>query len=136
MFPLFFSRKMARKRSNQVTEESETPLKKQAKTDLIIDQLNSTSDALEALKTIANNENEELKQLLNQGGTGKDLINIFTNSVDKLKAPDISIVFNACEVFLIHLATNLSTAQAEDDTEKMKKLGIELVKELLEDHLG
>lgn len=101
---------------------------------LIIDQLNG-DDALDALKAIAD-DSSKIAELLNQGGTGKDLLSFVDNSVEKLKAPDISIVFSACETFLLHISSALSNSSTEEEINKLKKLAIDLTRELLEDHLG
>lgn len=117
--------------------ENEQPPNKVSKYLMIIDKLHSQDEAYEALKTIAeSDDNQEIIDLLSQGGTGKDLLNVVDNSVEKLKAAEISIVFNACEVFLIHVSTCLSKAETEEECTKWKKLGLELSREILEDHIG
>jgi hypothetical protein len=103
---------------------------------LLIDQLHS-KEALFAIKKIAEStENTEITELLSQGGSGKDIISVFTDSVEKLKSPDISLVFNACESFLLYVATIIENSQSEDEEAKFKKLALELTREVLEDHLG
>ena len=104
---------------------------------MTIDRLHSEKEAFEALKTIADsNDNSEIIELLRKGGTGKDILSIIDNSVEKLKSPEISLVFNACESFLLHISSCLSSASNDEEISNLKKLGIELVREILEDHIG
>lgn len=126
---------MGKKRAQ--SELDEQPLAKASKTDLmIVDQLNG-KNALNALKCIAeSNDNEDVARLLSQGGTGKDLIGILVNSAEKLKSPEISIVFNACEKFLLHVTSCMSESASPEEASKFMNFGIELCREILEDHLG
>ena len=130
---------MGKKRSQNDTKANEPPQKvsKLDKHTMTIDLLHSEKHAYEALKSIADsNDNSEIIELLSQGGSGKDLLNIIDNSVEKLKAPEISLVFNACEAFLLHISSCISDASTEEEVANLKKLGIELVREILEDHIG
>ena len=126
---------MGKKRVN--SESGEEPLPKVSKSDsMIVDELNG-KDALVALQRIVDSsDNEEIVALLSQGGGGKDLLNIFDALPEKPKSSDISLVFNACEKFLLHVSKCISEAQNDEDENKFKKLGIELSHELLEFHLG
>ncbi len=122
----------------EVAEESAP---KVAKVDInckpIIDQLAVNESAFEALKAIADSKDySEIIQLLSQGGSGKDLLSVIDNSVEKLKSTEISIVFNACESFLLFIASSISSASNEDESNRYKKLGIELCREILDDHMG
>ena len=128
---------MVKKRAPDSEEIPNEPPKKASKYEMIIDKLHDQNEAYEALKTIADsNDNAEIVELLSQGGTGKDLLDIVDNSVEKLKAPEISVVFNACESFLLHLANCLLNTANEEEQSKWKKMGIDLTREILEDHMG
>ena len=131
---------MAKKRLQDSHAEVNEPPKKASKIDkhlMTIDRLHSEKEAFEALKSIADsNDNSEIIELLSQGGTGKDLLSIIDNSVEKLKSPEVSLVFNACEAFLLHISSCLSKVSNEEEVSKLKKLGIELSREILEDHIG
>ena len=133
---------MGKKRSQNANEEASEPPKKASKVDvekhtMTIDQLHSEKGAFAALKSIADSaDNSEIIELLSQGGTGKDLLNVIDNSVEKLRAPEIAIVFSACEAFLLHVSSCISNASTDEEIANLKKLGIELAREILEDHIG
>ena len=102
------SRIMPRKRqsSNANLEPlTEVQVSKKAKSELIIDQLQNKNEALEVF---ANFSGEQIQALLAQGGTGKDILNVFQN--EKLKSPEISVVFNACQSFFLHLTEKLENS--------------------------
>ena len=103
------------------SESGEEPLPKVSKSDsMIVDELNG-KDALVALQRIVDSsDNEEIVALLSQGGGGKDLLNIFDALPEKPKSSDISLVFNACEKFLLHVSKCISDAQNEEDENKFK----------------
>lgn len=128
---------MGKKRVHSASERDEQPLAKANRTgEMIVDQLNS-KNAIEALKGIAEaSDNEDIVKLLSQGGNGKDLLSIFVNSAEKLKSPEISIVFNACEKFLLHVTTCMLESSTPEEASKFTNFGIELCREILEDHLG
>ena len=102
---------------------------------MIIDRLQQTKGIFDALKSITDS-NDEIGKLLSQGGSGKELLNVIDISVEKLKASEISMVFNACEAFFLYVSSSLSKAETEEEVTKFKKLGIELCREILEDHIG
>ena len=128
---------MPRKRqsSNANLEPMVTIQAKTAKkSELIIDQLQNKNEALEILPNLSG---EEIQALLAQGGTGKDLLNVLhCQNEEKLKAPEISVVFTACQAFFLHLTEKLENCKQEEEVQKFKKLGVELCRELLEDHIG
>ena len=84
---------------------TEVQVSKKAKSELIIDQLQNKNEALEVF---ANFSGEQIQALLAQGGTGKDILNVFQN--EKLKSPEISVVFNACQSFFLHLTEKLENS--------------------------
>ena len=109
---------------------------KKSKSELIIDQLQNKNEALEILPNLSG---EQIQALLAQGGTGKDILNVLhSENGEKLKAPEISVVFTACQAFFLHLTEKLENCQEEgkEEVQKFKKLGVELCREVLEDHIG
>ena len=125
-------------RKRQITNANEEPLAKvakKAKSDLIIDKLQVKEDALEILPSL---DDVQIQDLLAQGGTGKEFLNIFIESVEKPKASEISTVFHACHLFLLYLSERLEQEEDEniESVNKFKKLGLELSREILEDHMG
>ena len=123
-------------RKRQITNANEEPLAKvakKAKSDLLIDRLQVKEEALEILASL---EEAQIQDLLAQGGTGKEFVNILVDSVEKPKASEISIVFHACHVFLIYLSERLEQEDNDNNVNKFKKLGLELSREILEDHMG
>ena len=128
---------MGKKRTNVSSEDDGPPIPKAAKTEMMIVEELHGKNPLEALQRIADALDDKIiVELLSQGGTGKDLLNIFDQVIEKPKSSDISIVFNACESFLLYVSKSISSAQNEDEESKFKKLGVELCHELLEFHLG
>ena len=115
---------------------NEEPLAaKKAKNELIIDKLQVKEDALSVLQSL---DEDQIQELLAQGGSGKDLLNVLVNSVEKAKATEISAVFNACQVFFLYLTAKFEEVAENnvEDRKKFQKLGIELCREILEDHIG
>ena len=129
---------MGKKRPNVLSEDDGPPIPKAAKTEMMIVEELHGKNPLEALQRIADalDDDKIIVELLSQGGSGKDLLNILDQVTEKPKSSEISILFNACESFLLYVSKSISSAQNEDEVSKFKKLGVELCHELLEFHLG
>ncbi len=134
-----------KRKHNKVAPASaanEEPLGKRPKkvvkaaSDLLIDKLHS-DEAPEALKEIADsvtNDYDKILELLSQGGGGKDILALFDRD-EKPKSPEISLVFNACETFLLYLANQIKDEKNVKDS-RHTKLALEVTREILEQHLG
>ena len=127
---------MGKKRS--IDESESAPAQKLLRKDevLLIDELNSKNGLDGLQRIVESSDYSEIITLLSQGGSGKDLLSVLVNNPEKPKSSDISIIFNACESFLLHVSTCISNSENDEEKSRYRKLGIELCHELLEFHLG
>ena len=139
-FHEFFRSRMKRKLVDEANGVAAKMAKSNGSKDiLLLDSLRG-SNALNALKEFVLDSEDfqdpenPIRKFLNEGGTAKDMLHLL-DETDKARAPDVAVIFSACDRLLLYLAVNLNQEESDAKRENYQKLALDLTREILRNHI-